>query len=573
MEDDLHHIQNPRDLDTAPVAGAVPAADEPRWAANTEFTDTVSGAPETTATDLGRVIPAVRTITAELHEQMSFFSAEAQVSVASEVEELSRLVDHLQLVAAAALDRARISDEVTGSWTTRAGKIQKEYKSTADYLRHRLRISRREAWRRIRLGSSLTPALGLTGQPLEPEFAVLADSAAQGLVSGQAAQLVALAMKRIQGCGTRQDRAAMETALTEVAAGQDVDALTTVAGAWVNHLDPDGTEPSEQQKSELQGLFIRRKYRGLHHLDIFAAEDQFETLLTALSPETNPRTGTTTAGEGTCVDLEGKERPVPADPRSYPQKCLDGLVASCRIALTSGRLPANGGTKPQILAVIPYDQLNACLQTPRGYGKERHHNDWPGNDWPGNNWDSGDGAGKELGKEWLRKDELPPDAEATNLPRASESGMLAFTGPVPARQIRRLACDADIIPVVLSGAGRILDAGVAARYFPPHLRKALTARDGGCAFPGCTAPAPWCEAHHIDYHSHGGSTSTDNGVLLCGFHHHLIHREKWRISVREGVPWFIPPTYVDPFQAPLKNTYFHPLRPLNPHRQDAKAVR
>ena len=471
--------------------------------------------------ELERILPLVRTFTAYLHHGLSGLGTSDLVSIASTVEELSRLVDHLQVAAATGLDRARVCADVSGSWTTLEGDRQQEYKSTAEYMRHRLRISRREAWRRIRLGSVLIPDVGLTGQVVDAELGVLAESAAVGRVSGQSVQTVSMAMKRVQGCGSLEEREAMEAALTEVAASQDLDALNVVAGAWISHVDPDGSAPSEQQKAELQGLFIRRKYRGLHRLDIFATEDQFETLMTALSPEGSPRTGTTAANAGCrddggqCADLEGKERAVPPDPRSHAQKCLDGLVASCRIALATGQLPANGGSKPQVMAIIPYEQL----------------------------------------RERVRRSAESREA------RATESAMFPFAGPVPAAQIRRIACEADIIPVVLSGEGRILDVGAAVRYFPPHLRKALIARDGGCAFPGCTAPAPWCEAHHIEYYSKGGTTSTDNGVMLCGFHHHLIHREKWRIRVQNGVPWFVPPTYVDPFQAPLRNTYFHPLRP------------
>ncbi|WP_349774909.1 DUF222 domain-containing protein [Arthrobacter sp. zg-Y820] len=473
-----------------------------------------TGQPETLTGETEHISPtgllhalySVRNAASDVNEWLPRLNCAELASLASTVEELSRFVDYLQVGTAAAMDRGRVCAEMSGSWTTAAGKAQQEFKSTADYMRQRLRISRREAWRRICLGSALMPATSLTGQRIEPELAALSARVAQGLVSGQAAQTVSVAMKHVQGCGSPEDRASMEEALTEVAVSQDLDALTVVASAWVNQLDPDGTEPSEQQKAELQGLFIRRKYRGMHRLDIFATEDQFETLMTALSPETSPRNDAGQPADGACVDLEGNERAVPADRRSYPQKCLDGLVSSCRIALSSGQLPANGGSKPQVLAIVPYEQL-----------QER-------------------------------------------VGRKTESGMLAFAGPVPPHQIRRIACEADIIPVVLSGEGRILDVGSASRYFPPHLRKALTARDGGCAFPGCTSPAPWCEAHHIEYYSRGGATSTDNGVLLCGFHHHLIHREKWRIRVRNGVPWFIPPTYVDPFQAPLRNTYFHPLR-------------
>ena len=132
------------------------------------------------------------------------------------------------------------------------------------------------------------------------------------------------------------------------------------------------------------------------------------------------------------------------------------------------------------------------------------------------------------------------------------TGNLLFTGPVTASTVRKIACDADIIPVLLGGEGRILDIGRTSRVFPPHIRKALTARDQGCAFPGCTIPATWCEAHHITYWSRGGTTGTDNGVLLCSHHHHVIHKEHWTIQIRTGIPWFIPPPHIDPRQNPTQ---------------------
>jgi hypothetical protein len=68
------------------------------------------------------------------------------------------------------------------------------------------------------------------------------------------------------------------------------------------------------------------------------------------------------------------------------------------------------------------------------------------------------------------------------------SGTFTYTGPVTASTIRKIACDADIIPILLGSEGRILDIGRTSRVFPPHIRKALNARDQGCAFP--TAPSP-----------------------------------------------------------------------------------
>ena len=94
------------------------------------------------------------------------------------------------------------------------------------------------------------------------------------------------------------------------------------------------------------------------------------------------------------------------------------------------------------------------------------------------------------------------------------SATLQFNGPVTASTVRQIGCDADIIPVLLGGEGRVLDIGRTSRVFPPHIRTAITARDGGCAFPQCTVPSSWCEAHHVSYWSHGGTTGTDNETKL-----------------------------------------------------------
>jgi hypothetical protein len=136
-----------------------------------------------------------------------------------------------------------------------------------------------------------------------------------------------------------------------------------------------------------------------------------------------------------------------------------------------------------------------------------------------------------------------------------------FTGPVAATTLRKLACHADIIPALLGTHGEILDLGRKTRLFTTTQRLALTARDQGCTFPNCTIPAPWCEAHHITYWSHGGPTNVHNGTLLCTHHHHLIHKEQWTIHTRHGTPWYTPPPHIDPTQQPQQNHYFKPPPP------------
>ncbi len=82
--------------------------------------------------------------------------------------------------------------------------------------------------------------------------------------------------------------------------------------------------------------------------------------------------------------------------------------------------------------------------------------------------------------------------------------------------VRRLACDADLIPAVLGTRSELLDVGRRKRLVPPAIRLAAWLRDGGCTYPGCTVPAQWCDAHHGIPWWEKGDTALDNTALLCG---------------------------------------------------------
>lgn len=127
--------------------------------------------------------------------------------------------------------------------------------------------------------------------------------------------------------------------------------------------------------------------------------------------------------------------------------------------------------------------------------------------------------------------------------------------PMTPGDLRRVLCDAKVLPAVLNGKSEVLDVGRAVRLFPTGIRKALNLRDKGCAFPGCDRPPGWCEAHHVRWFTRDlGATSYRNGVLLCGYHHAEIHKGDWQIRMHpDGIPEFIPPTWMDPAQTPLRN--------------------
>jgi len=96
-------------------------------------------------------------------------------------------------------------------------------------------------------------------------------------------------------------------------------------------------------------------------------------------------------------------------------------------------------------------------------------------------------------------------------------------GVITREAARRLACDAGIARIITEGPSRILDVGRRTRTVPAATRRALVARDSGCAFDGCDRPARWCDAHHIIHWADGGPANLDNLQLLCRHHHRRIH--------------------------------------------------
>ncbi|GAA1255751.1 HNH endonuclease signature motif containing protein [Oryzihumus leptocrescens] len=123
--------------------------------------------------------------------------------------------------------------------------------------------------------------------------------------------------------------------------------------------------------------------------------------------------------------------------------------------------------------------------------------------------------------------------------RAGLGHRTTLTGELLAPEtVRKLACDASVVPMVLGGDGGVLDVGRLRRLVTPRLLAALWVRDAGCTFPGCTRPAPWCHAHHVRHWVNGGPTDLANLALLCARHHTVVHQRGLTATVSSaGVAW------------------------------------
>ena len=216
----------------------------------------------------------------------------------------------------------------------------------------------------------------------------------------------------------------------------------------------------------------------------------------------------------TALDPLAAPRPSDAagrDLRTVEHRYADALADLLQIALTAGKLPTSGGARPTLVITAPLAALQGQL--------------------------------------------------------ASAGGDLRWAGPVSGETVRRLACDAGIIPVVLGAAGEPLDVGRLSYPVTMAIRRALEARDQGCAFPGCERPPTWCAAHHIWHWEDGGPTSVDNTVLLCERHHIVVHHQGWTVRIAEnGMPEFTPPRWIDPGQVPISNPWRPALAAVPPRQ-------
>jgi hypothetical protein len=221
-------------------------------------------------------------------------------------------------------------------------------------------------------------------------------------------------------------------------------------------------------------------------------------------------------GDGGGAPAQVAQLPV-VDDRTTAQRYADAQVEMARLAAAALGAGTRAGEPPRVVVHCTPDQLRDTADTvapsaPSG------------------------GA-------------FPSRATAPGAAQCEQTGALA-----PAA-LQRLACDAAIDRVVLHPrTGAVLEMRSLGRLATPALRRALAARDGGCTWPGCTAPPSWCDAHHVVWWTHGGPTAIDNLALLCQAHHTAVHTGEWAVEVREGVPWFIPPPWVDPERRPLRNS-------------------
>ena len=117
---------------------------------------------------------------------------------------------------------------------------------------------------------------------------------------------------------------------------------------------------------------------------------------------------------------------------------------------------------------------------------------------------------------------LHSDADATDLEGAEVD---PATG-------ERIACDCSVVAMLHRKAGPP-DVGRRTRVISPSLRRALLARDHHCRFPGCRMRR-FTDGHHLWHWIKDGPTDLNNLILLCPFHHRLVHEGGFSVARDPG---------------------------------------
>ena len=133
-----------------------------------------------------------------------------------------------------------------------------------------------------------------------------------------------------------------------------------------------------------------------------------------------------------------------------------------------------------------------------------------------------------------------------DLESRARAACLDFGGPVAAESLRMLCCDAAVVPIVMNGKGRPLDVGRITRVVPEGSGEPSRRGTAAAPTPAAAVPVSGRHCHHIEPWNAAGTQASTNLVMLCAAHHRQIHSTNWAVRIRDGLPEFIPPMWIDP---------------------------
>lgn len=397
------------------------------------------------------------------------------------------------------------------------------FRSTASWLSSQTGGTRAQASKMVKTARAMRDHLPEAAQAL-----------ASGRISAEHGHILAREATKTQALRQQLRSAELgEGFLVDSAATMGAGEFSKVAKHWAAMADPAAADRNWREESEKDEVFLSPTMGGYH-----------------LSGWLNPLSGK--AIEEALEASMGRKKQ--GDERPPAQRRAAALVELAHGWLDSGELLPGARIRPHLTVTVPLPTLHALCEAsgsaippqggvtpevsarqtlfaaggPRkegsglafqgraGTGEEIDPAQWV------EGWSGGDGHiistaidfAKLVGKE----------------PASLEDGTV-----IPPSVLSRLACDSKLMRVVFGPESTILDAGREKRIFPANQTRAIIARDRHCQFPNCDEPPGYGEIHHsIWWWKYGGTTSVDQGILLCWFHHGYVHDQQVTIMRRQG---------------------------------------
>ena len=362
-------------------------------------------------------------------------------------------------------------------------------------LSEALRISTDEAKRRIKQAELLGPRTAMTGEPLPPTLPNVAAAQARGQIGSEHVRTIEKFFNELPSRIDAQTRDQAEADLARIATGLGPTQFRAAADRLALVLNQDGDLPDEADRARRRYLTIDKQDAGgmsrFHGLLDPEARATLDAVLAKLAAPgmCNPD------DEAPCVDGEPTDAAVQGDARSPGQRNHDALKAMGRAVLASGELGRHNGLPATIIVTATLQDLQS-------------------------------GAGVA----------------------ATGGGSL-----LPMRDVIRLASQSHHYLVIYDKHTRQpLYCGRAKRFATPGQRIVLHALERGCTRPGCTAPAYWCQVHHVDdWVADNGETNINDLTLACGPDNRLVEDGGWSTrkrkdsarlrGVRPGQRWLVNP--------------------------------
>jgi Domain of unknown function (DUF222)/HNH endonuclease len=364
-------------------------------------------------------------------------------------------------------------------------------RDTASLLRRELRLSAGEARSRVEAAGALASGTDREGELLQPALPRVASAQERGELSIAHTRVIQQSLEELPVALRAAQAAGLEETLVAEARQLDPHRLAARARQLLVELDPDCVRSQEEEhRRRRAGSFVRNP-DGSSDLRAHLTPVGTAIFEAAILPLTAPQPD----------DASGR------DEREPRQRFHDGLVEGCRRLLAAKEIPGEGGVPATVLAIVPLADLTAAAAGTARTGTVR-----------------------------------------TGTARTQYGGTLSIG------ELLKVAGEALVVPVVVDDRGPPLYVGRARRFATRAQTYALIARDQGCSFPDCDHPPPWTQRHHIRAWLDGGRTDVDNLTLLCPYHHANFAALGWECRPIDGVVHWVPPVWIDPAQAPIRNT-------------------